>query len=42
MNEQEREQSLRQEQREQEEREKARAYQFPIGKMVPEFKQGED
>jgi hypothetical protein len=40
MNEQQ--QKLRQEQRELEEREKARAYQFPIGKVVPDFKQGED
>ena len=42
MNEKEREQSLRQEQKELEEREKARAYQFPIGKILPDFKQGED
>jgi hypothetical protein len=40
MNEQQR--KLRQEQKELEEREKARAYQFPIGKVLPDFKQGED
>ena len=40
MNEQQ--QKLRQEQKELEEREKARAHQFPIGKVLPDFKQGED
>lgn len=36
------EQQKKQEQRELEEREKARAYQFPIGKVVPELKREED
>lgn len=38
----EQEQKLRQEQKELEEREKARAYQFPIGKIVPELRREED
>lgn len=38
----EQEQKLRQQAKELKEREKARAYQFPIGKVLPDFKQGED
>lgn len=36
------EQQKRQEAKELEEREKARAYQFPIGKVVPALRQEED
>ena len=36
------EQKLRQEQRELEEREKSRAYQFPMGKIVPDLRSKEE
>ena len=38
----EQEQKLRQQAKELKEREKARAYQFPIGKVVPALRQEED